>query len=162
MSNQIQKPPILSYIHYDPERTDYSLTGEELKELCEAGQNLWKDVCLVAVSLGIPCLINAVAETATQSTFTLTISLFLNYLVGALGLALGMIFSIAWRRSHCSLQTLIDAIKKKPKMQIIPEITNVGPLPAARIAEASELEGSEQRSGTDKAVAENLETETSA
>ncbi|MBM3300633.1 MAG: hypothetical protein FJY85_11830 [Deltaproteobacteria bacterium] len=138
MSARVQEPPIRSYIHYDPERTDYSLTGEELKELREGGQNLWKDVCLVAVSVGIPCLINAIAETIQQSSFALTLSMFLNYLVGVLGLALGVVFSIAWRRSHRSLQSLIDAIKHKPKMQIVPDVVNVGALPIARVAEATE------------------------
>lgn len=79
MSN-IQRSRSRSYLHYDPERVDYSVTNEELEKLCEGGRNLWKDVCLVSLSLGVPSLINAIVETTRQTAFSLTLSMFLNHL----------------------------------------------------------------------------------
>jgi hypothetical protein len=137
--------PLRSYIHYDPERKDYSVTGEELKRLCETGQNLWKDVCLVAASLGVPCLINGIAETAQQSSFSLTLSMFLNYLVGGLGLALGVVFGIAWYRSRQDFQSLVNDIKQKPKMEIIPEAVDVGSLSTARLVDTSQPQSIEEQ-----------------
>lgn len=136
-----QRPRARSYIHWDPERVDYSVTPEELEKLREGGRSIWKDVCLVSVSLGIPCLINAVAETTRQVSFSLTFSMFLNYLTGVLGLAFGLIFGIAWRRSHQSLGAVVDAIKQKPKMEILPEAVDVGEL---HLAEPSPTQPSDK------------------
>lgn len=145
--SDIQMRRVRSYIHYDPERIDYSVTGEELERLCEAGQNLWKDVCLVSVSLGIPTLINAVVETTRQTPFSLTLQMFLNYLVGVLGLFLGVVFGVAWRRSHQSLRLLVDTIKQKPRMEIIqPEAVDVGALPTAHLAEHTPSQSSNKTS----------------
>lgn len=123
------------YIHYNPERTDYSMTTDELARLESAGSNLWKDVCLVSSSLGISCIINAIA--ATPDPFKLSAALFLNYLFGVLGLVLGAVFGIAWRRTNVSFRTIVDEIKKKPKMEIVPSTTNVGALPAATLQPAA-------------------------
>ena len=49
-----------SYIHYDPNRIDYSLSEEELQNLANAGQNSWKDFCIFCFAVGIPCTINGV------------------------------------------------------------------------------------------------------
>jgi len=133
-----QPPRIRSYIHYDPERTDYSVTPEEFQRLCAGVQNVWKDACLVLVALGIPAAINAGMEIAKQSHlpegFSITLSIFLNSLVGIVCLILGGIFGIAWRRSHKNFNALVEAIKKKPKMEItLPEAVNVGELPSAQL-----------------------------
>jgi uncharacterized membrane protein YciS (DUF1049 family) len=141
-------PSSRTYIHYDPERTDYSVTAQELQTLIKEGQSLWKDVCLVSVSLGIPTLLNAVAETTRQTSFSLTLSMFLNYLFGILGLALGLIFGVAWFRSRQRLHSVVDSIKQKPKMAIIPEVVRGGQLPAAYLVEPA----SSQSSNTDKGI----------
>ncbi len=129
------------YIHYDPERIDFAVTGEELANLERASGSLWKDVCLVSFSLGIPCLINAIA--GTKQPLELTLALFLNYLFGILGIAFGVIFGIAWVRNRQTVSSVIDAIKKKPKMEIaIPEAVNVGSLPTASLAPSNPEEPS--------------------
>jgi len=125
------------YIHYDPERVDYAVTAEELARLEAAGTNLWKDVCLVTGALGVSCLINAIAHSA--SPFKLTLSLFLNYLCGAIGIALSFIFGIAWYRGRRSFREVIGVIKQKPKMEIaLPEAVNVGSLPTASLSETGQ------------------------
>ncbi|MGD0264747.1 MAG: hypothetical protein ABSD47_07290 [Candidatus Methylomirabilota bacterium] len=118
------------YIHYDPDRTDYSITPEELATLESANSNIWKEVCLVCGPLGLSCLLNALAS--TKEPFTLTLSLFLNYLFGILGVGLAIVFGIAWCRSRKTFRRIIEGIKKKPKMQVtLPNAVVVGSLPAA-------------------------------
>jgi hypothetical protein len=133
------------YIHYNPDRTDYSVSTDELTRLESAGSNLWKDVCLVSGPLGLSCLINALA--ATKDPFKLTISLFLNYLFGVLGIILAVVFAVAWHKSHKTFSQLISDIKQKPKIQIdFPGTVDVGPMVGATIirepAGSSESQGS--------------------
>jgi hypothetical protein len=123
------------YLHYNPDRTDYSLTGDELARLETAGSNLWKDVCLVSGSLGVSCIINAVA--GTPSPFALSAALFLNYLFGVLGVVLAIIFGIAWVKAHKGFRDIVEEIKKKPKMELLPSTTNVGAFPAASLQPAT-------------------------
>lgn len=130
-----QHPGSGQFIHYNPERTDYSLTPDELARLESAGSNLWKDVCLVSTSLGVPCFINAVA--GTPDPFKLSVALFLNYLIGALGLALAVIFGFAWLRTHKAFGTIVSEIKKKPKMQLFPSLTDVGAMQGVSVQPAT-------------------------
>src|SRR5438876_12111052 len=88
-----------AYIHYNPQRIDYAVTAEELERLIESGQNSWKEFCLVYSSVGVPCLINAVAAINGQVNFTLTMGVFLNCLVGGLGISLAICFAILWGKT---------------------------------------------------------------
>jgi len=115
-----------AYIHYDPERVDYSMTGQELDQLKNASSNHWKDFCIISFSLGVPCLINAIVEISKQDQFVTTLSFNLNLVVGIIGLFLGIAFAIAWRRSHTSIVKLIEVIKNKPKMPVPPSFVNIG------------------------------------
>ena len=119
------------FIHYDPERTDYSVTAEELARIETAGSNLWKDMCLVAGPLGISCLINAIAT--TPKPFQLNLSLFLNYIFAATGIVATVILGVAWYKTSGQLAKIISQIKDKPKMEIIPSTTNVGSIEATPI-----------------------------
>lgn len=122
------QPRSRSFIHYNPERVDYSVTGEELEKLHRGGQNLWKETCLVSTSVGISTLLNAIAQTTDQSQFDLTLPLFLNYLFGALGSVLAICFGIAWYRSHRNISNVVYTIKEKPRIEIMPSILDVGRL----------------------------------
>jgi hypothetical protein len=114
------------FLHYNLDRTDFSITPEELARLESAGSNLWKDICLVSGPLGLSCAINASAS--TPDPFQLSLSLFLNYLFGAVGILFSIAFGIAWKRCARQFSTIIEEIKNKPKMQIVPSTTNVGAL----------------------------------
>ncbi len=105
-----------SFIHYETERSDYSLTKDELNELSEYGKSSWKDFCLVSISLGIPCLINAIAQ--TQKPFTLTFSIFANYLIGFIGIGFSIFFGIIWKKENKNKNELIEKIQNKPKIPI--------------------------------------------
>ena len=114
------------YIHYNPERTDYSVTPEEIARLEAAGDNLWKDLCLIFGPLGISCLINAIAT--TPKPFNLDVALFLNYMFAAIGILLALSFGEAWRRTAGEFSQVIQQIKSKPRMEITPSTTNIGSL----------------------------------
>ena len=140
-----QRAPGGRYIHYDPEQVHFAVRDDELKRLAEGSAGLWKDVCLVSLSLGMPCLINAVA--GTKLPFEWSLALFLNYLLGVLGIALGIIFGIAWYRGHTSVSTLVASIKSKPRMQItLPTTQDVGALPAAELIAADQNLEEQRRS----------------
>jgi hypothetical protein len=124
------------YIHYNPERTDYSVTPEELIQIETAGSNLWKDVCLVAAPLGVSCIINAIANAPNPLKFTLP--LFLNWLVGLIGIFATAVFAIAWWRTRSTQKTIFDHIKQKPKMEIIPNTTDIGPIPQTALQKSPE------------------------
>jgi hypothetical protein len=114
------------FIHYDPDRTDYAVSEEELVSLQSAGSNLWKDVVLVLGGLGIPSLINAIHD--TTEPFLLSAALFLNYFVGVLSILLAFIFGIPWYRSSGQTKSIIERIKAKPRHELTPSATNVGAL----------------------------------
>jgi hypothetical protein len=114
------------FIHYDPDRTDFAVSEDELHQLQNAGSNLWKDTCLVLGSLGIPSIINALHD--TPDPFVLSVSLFLNYVVGILGIVLSLVFAVAWYRSSRNVQAVIDKIMAKPRHELPLTATNVGAL----------------------------------
>lgn len=117
------------YIHHDPDRDLYAVSEEELEGLVEGGRSLWKDVCIASLSLGIPTILNAIADTAQQTSFQLDLPLFLNYLFGILGIVLGIIFGFAWRQSAKRTKEKIAKIKSKPRMPNPVGTYNVGTLP---------------------------------
>jgi hypothetical protein len=114
------------FIHYDPDRTDYAISDEELVLLQSAGLNLWKDAFLVLVGLGVPSLVNTIHD--TPDPFLLSAALFLNYFVGFVSIFLAFIFGIAWYRSSGQTKSIIERIKAKPRHEISPSATNVGAL----------------------------------
>jgi hypothetical protein len=106
----------VNYICYNPERTDYTITDDEFTRLQDASDNQRKDVCLVTLAIGLPCMINAIHDTANPFVFDL--SLFLNYIFGILGLGLALIYGIQWYRTRKKFNDIVSAIKQKPKMKI--------------------------------------------
>lgn len=120
------------YIHYDPDRILYSLSEGDLDSITNQAQPLWKDVCLVSFSVGIPTMINAIVALAGQETFSIDMSIFLNFTVGAIGIVLGVIFGIAWKRSYKGVDNLIESIKARPKIELNPTTSNVGALEEIR------------------------------
>ena len=126
-----------SYIHYDPERIDFSLTGEELETLKHSSQNSWKDFFIGSFAVGIPCLLNAISEINKQQTFTPTLSLNLNLVLGVVGIVLGAAFLTAWRKTVKDVDRLIAKIKSKPKVEMPPTTSEVGELSSGDEPESS-------------------------
>lgn len=119
-----------SYIHYDPERVDFSLTGQELDQIINPSYNYYKDFCILSFALGIPCLINAIVEISKQQKFESTLSFNINLVVGIVGIFLGIFFAFSWSRSHRSTSKIIEKIKNKPKIPFEPSFSNIGEIKA--------------------------------
>lgn len=124
------------FIHYDTERVDYSVTKDELARLERSGTSPWKDLCLVLSPLAISCLINALAN--IPEPFKVTAFLFLNSVVGFISLVLAIAFGIVWYRNRKSFGDVVEEIKKKPKMELMPSTVNVGALPTGSLTPAGE------------------------
>jgi hypothetical protein len=107
-----------SYIHYDPERVDFSVSEGELESLKDCYSNLWKDFCLACCGIGIPCVINAISLYKKSPSSVGTIDFVMNAIVGFVCVILGLAFGIAWDRTRDSSSKIIEKIKKKPKIKI--------------------------------------------
>ncbi len=105
------------YLHLDTERTDYSVTDEELTKLESASKNHWKDFCIASLALGIPCAINGFTGIDLQN-FKLSASIFFNCFFGTIGLLAAVVLGIAWYKTSVSFTTVVEAIKNKPKVDI--------------------------------------------
>ena len=118
MSDGLNIKDAASYIHYQPERVDYTISDGELAQLRQCTDNLWKDFCLFSTGAGVPCLINAISEAVSKKPFQPTLSFNLNLVIGVIGLLLGLAFGIAWYRSSQSATTVVASIKNKPRMRL--------------------------------------------
>ncbi len=114
------------FMHYDPEIVCYSLTKEELSNIKNVSQNNWKDFSIACFCVGIPCSINAFSEAYKPGQFQVTLSFNLNLVFGILGVVLGIVFLITWLSTKSSIDEIIKGIKNKPKMEIIPQVSNIG------------------------------------
>lgn len=115
-----------NYIHYDPERVDFTLTQAELDQLCTVGQNSWKDFTIACAGAGVPCAINAASINASMGVFSATFGFVLNLVVGILGISLAICFGIMWYKTRNSVSTIVNRIKNKPKIAFQPPtLTNV-------------------------------------
>ena len=114
------------FIHYDAERVDYSLSKDELENIKSIGQNNWKDFSIACFAVGIPCLLNAISEVSQQKVFSITLSFNLNLVIGLLGIVLGVAFLFAWQRTKSNFDEIIKRVKDKPKVELMPLVTNIG------------------------------------
>lgn len=122
----MNNPSTKSYIHYDPERVDYSLNKDELENIRHASQNNWKEFSIACLAVGVPCVINAISEIFRQETFKVTLSFNLNLVVGIIGIVLGIAFLRAWQKTKKNLDEIIKTIKDKPKFEFTADTTNIG------------------------------------
>ncbi|KMQ52208.1 hypothetical protein CHISP_0889 [Chitinispirillum alkaliphilum] len=119
------------YIHYDPERIDYTLSEQELNELKDLSENNWKDFCIGCLGVGIPCAINAAVfyfDAASNNT-TPSFSFNLNLIFAILGIVLGIAFLLSWIRTQKKSDKIVEKIKAKPRMQFPMNMQPVGQLP---------------------------------
>ena len=118
--------PARSYIHYDPERIDYSVSKDELQRLRNCSQSNWKDFGVACLAVGLPCVINAISEARGMAQFAPTLSFVLNLVVGIVGIALGIAFVVAWQRTKDDVDAIVTEIKNKPKIDITPSMVDLG------------------------------------
>ncbi len=117
---EINKALAKNYIHYDPNRTDYSVNSFELELIEQTGSSIWKDVFLACLGIGIPCVLNAIHDYSDLpiDAKIFTADIFLNMLFGILSMALGIISLIVWQRSKINFKKVIADIKNKPKYEM--------------------------------------------
>lgn len=107
-----------SYIHYNPNRTDYSINDYELNELKNCSNNIWKDVFIAALGLLIPSLINGFAGIADKFDGSFPTIIFINFLIAGVCFFMGLISLVLWRKQTKSAASIISTIKNKPKYKL--------------------------------------------
>jgi|ERR1700757_782522 len=108
-----------SYIHYDPNRVDYTINNYELNLLEQTGNSIWKDIFLASLGIGLPSLINGcVACGKNSSTPILNTEVFMNFLASGISLGLAIICLIVWQKNKRSFKKTIEEIKNKPKYKL--------------------------------------------
>jgi hypothetical protein len=105
-----------SYIHYDPNRTDYTISEAELSQIEEYGNSVWKEIFSATLGLGVPSLINAiVAQYKLKSNEAINGEIVINYIVGFSSLVICVFCLIAWRVNKKKHLNIIRQIQNKPK-----------------------------------------------
>jgi hypothetical protein len=108
-----------SFIHYDPNRVDYTINNLELDILEQTGSSIWKDVFLASLGLGVPSIINGLTDYCNLlPPVHFTASIFLNLLVGCISFIISVICFIVWQQNKKNFKKIIEQIKKKPKYKI--------------------------------------------
>jgi len=108
-----------SFIHYDPNRVDYTINNIELDLLEQSGNSIWKDVFLSTLGLGLPSLLNGYSDYCKiKPTESLTSEIFFNFLIAGICLSLCLICFLVWQTNKKSVRKLIEQIKNKPKYKL--------------------------------------------
>jgi hypothetical protein len=108
-----------SFIHYDPNRVDFTVSYLELELLEQTGNSIWKDVCLASLGLGLPSLINGLGDYfKLPAKGNITPDIFLNLLIAGITILLSLICFKVWHQNKTNFKKLIDQIKNKPKFKI--------------------------------------------
>lgn len=108
-----------SFIHYDPQRVDYTVNNVELELLEQTGSTIWKDIFLASLGLGVPSLINGYCDfSKLEKESNPGIDIFTNFLVGGIAICLCIICLIVWQKNSKSFKKQIQQIKNKPKYKL--------------------------------------------
>jgi hypothetical protein len=108
-----------SFIHYDPNRVDYTINNYELDILAKSGNSIWKDTFIAAFGLGIPTALNGLSiYSKLTKEDTLGADIFFNFLFAGISISLGIICFFIWKKNSKSFKGIIDQIKNKPKYRI--------------------------------------------
>lgn len=105
-------------IHIDLKKTFYTITLSELVILEEGSSNIWKDVTLACLGLGIPTAINAVVELRKNNPPIFDTEIFVNSLVGSICLVISVIGGILWYRNTSNCKLLIKELKDRPQYKV--------------------------------------------
>ena len=115
---EINKNLQQSYIHYNPDRVDYTINNLELDLLESTGSSIWKDFFIASFALAVPTIINGYSSYNKMTEKIFTTEIFLNSLIGGVCLIVAIICFIVWRTNRKSLKNTINQIKEKPKYKL--------------------------------------------
>ena len=108
-----------NYIHYDPQRVDYTVNNIELELLEQTGSNIWKDIFLAGSGLGLPSIVNGLCDySKLQDNENPGTDIFINFLIGGVALIIALICLFVWQKNIKSFNRLIKQIKDKPKYKL--------------------------------------------
>ena len=79
-----------------------------------SASSLWKDLSLVSGSFFLATLLTTLWELSGQTSFQLTLALFISALVGLVALALFVISAVCWRQTNHRRKPTVDEIKRRP------------------------------------------------
>ncbi len=105
-------------IHIELNKTLYAIVPSELTILEEGASSIWKDITLASLGIALPCAINAVVEYSKLKDKVFNQEIFINSLIGALGIILAIICGVVWLKSKNKCKELIAEIKKRPKYKM--------------------------------------------
>ena len=106
------------YIRHQVRREYYSVTEREFRDLARGANSNSKDLCLVLGSIAIATLLNAVNLISSQSSFALTLSIFLNSAAGLVSFVLGIGYGLAWRRVASQRRRIVKEIESRPLYEL--------------------------------------------
>jgi hypothetical protein len=104
------------FIRYQIDRVDYALTEDELTQMEQVSQNIYKDFFFPVLFLGIPCLLNMFGY--VKDPFEWSYGLFFNFCIGLICILSSLVLGLGWRRTHGAFTELVNKIKAKPKIEI--------------------------------------------
>jgi hypothetical protein len=108
-----------SYIHYDPNRVDYTINEAELNQLENIGNSVWKEVFFATLGLWIPTLINAVVtQNKLPTKEPINTEIIINYIVAFSSLIICILSVFIWRSTNKKKENVINQIKNKPKFSL--------------------------------------------
>jgi len=108
-----------SYIHYNPDRVDYTINNLELEMIQNYGNNIWKDVFFSSFFACIPAAINGFAKFGDfNKTKKFELDFFLNSLFALVTLIIAVICLSVWKSNKKKFKNLISEIKDKPKYKL--------------------------------------------
>ena len=106
-----------SFIHYEPNRIDFTINNEELILLEDAGNNFWKEMFFGCLGLCIPTILNAkFCKVKIENGWS--DEMFYNSLIGGITLVLCILSALLWYKTAKKVTNIITHIKNKPKYRI--------------------------------------------
>ena len=115
--NELNKVIQNSFIHYQPDRVDYTIDESELKELSNIGASTSKDISFGTLGVAIPTIVNGLV-TYSKENGTISLEVLVNFIVGSATLALGVYTYYKWRKELTDMKDIISKIKSKPQFRL--------------------------------------------
>ncbi len=100
----------LTILHHNPTRKYFAISEDVVERIKRGFESVWRDPCLVSISIGLATGLNALAEAAEKTTVTVspTEPLFVNSVLAVSGLVLSSIFGWLWWKNRADRSALIS------------------------------------------------------
>jgi hypothetical protein len=105
-------------IHIDLKKTFYTIAPTELTLLEKGTSDIWKDVTLASIGLGIPTILNAIIEIQKLGIDNVNGEIFINSLVGLVSIIFSCVGAFLWFGNSNTTKDLINEIKQRPQYKV--------------------------------------------